>query len=258
MPTSPDPSDDLLRAAEAAYSGLPLAIEDPTDEELATGVRRFSYSEGGWAVNGRARMEGSAAQLLSIEIRPTPPSETVTASLVKAIPVGRITGSIQTLLALDRARRQGAVASETREPEASQSRRGGKPSVTGDLLRELAEAYLSETSEGKPPHPLGRIAERFGRPEETVRTWLARARKEGWLAPGVKGRAGGEPGPRLLAARLTEQLELGPHPADELLDAKISREARRMKLQNEYLAEEAGRPGFWIDGEFHPTQEGGS
>lgn len=232
----PAPKNDLLSAAEAAYSGLPLAIEDPTDDELTSGTRRFSYSGDEWAVSGIARMEGSAAHVLSLEVRAAAPNGFVSASMVKSVPVGRIVGSLQTLLALDKARREGAGDAEAEAPKPESSRRGGKPRVTDEQLRRLAEVYLDETAEGKPARPLSRIAEQFGRPEETVRTWLARARKEGWLAPGVKGRAGGEPGPKLLIARLTDELELGPHPEDEPLSEKMAREGRRMRRQNEGVA----------------------
>lgn len=230
----PAPTDDLLSAAEAAYSGLRLTIEEPTDDELSTGTRRFSHTEGEWSVSGRARLEGNAVRLLGIEVHPASPEGVVTAAMVNRIPVGRIVGSLQTLLALDKARREGPGGPETKQaPKSEKQRHGGKPRVTDEQLRNLAEAYLTETAEGKPARPLARIAEQFGRPEETVRTWLARARKEGWLAPGVKGRAGGEPGPKLLAARLADELELGPHPEDEPLAEKMAREARRMQKQHE-------------------------
>jgi transposase len=48
------------------------------------------------------------------------------------------------------------------------------------------------------------MAARFDRPEGTLRTWVSRARKEGWLGPGSKGRIGAEPGPLLLAWQLEE------------------------------------------------------
>lgn len=196
----PVAENDLLSAAEAAYSGLRLAIEDPTDDELSTGTRRFSYEEDQWAASGQARLVGNAVRLLSIEVQPASPEGAVTASMVNRIPVGRIVGSLQTLLTLDKARREGPGSVEV--PQAPKSpRRGGRPRVTDEQLRALAEEYLAETAEGKPGRPVARIAQKLSKPEETVRTWLARARKEGWLASGVKGRAGGEPGLKLLAAR---------------------------------------------------------
>lgn len=232
----PAPTDDLLNAAEAAFSGLRLTIEDPTDSELAADTRRFSYSTDEWAVSGHARLEGDTVRLLSLEVRSPTSEGTVTASMVNRVPVGRIVGSLQTLLTLDRARREGVGATGAEPPKPEKQRHGGKPRITDEQLRELAEAYLMETAEGKPARPLARIAEHFGRPEETVRTWLARARKEGWLAPGVKGRAGGEPGAKLLAARLADELELGPHPEGEPIMEKIARDGRRMRKINEGIA----------------------
>jgi hypothetical protein len=41
------------------------------------------------------------------------------------------------------------------------------------------------------------MAEEMGRPRHTVRTWVRRAREEGWLGKGIQGKAGGGPGPRL-------------------------------------------------------------
>jgi hypothetical protein len=227
------PKNDLVNAAEAAFSGLPLTIEDPSDNEIATGRRRFSYSEGKWAVHGQAQMEGSAVRLLGIEVRPASPEGVVTAAMVNRIPVGRIVGSLQTLLALDKARRGGAESVKAETPEPKSLRRGGRPRVTDEQLRALAEAYLAETAEGMPARPVARIADQLGRPEETVRTWLARARKEGWLAPGVKGRAGGEPGPRLLVARMADRLGVGPRPEGESLEDRIDRDVQRAQALGE-------------------------
>ena len=76
---------------------------------------------------------------------------------------------------------------------------GGRQPLDDDLLRRVAEAYLRETEPGQPPGAVGRLASEFGRPEETVRGWITRARTRGWLGPSRKGRRGAEPGPRLTA-----------------------------------------------------------
>lgn len=81
----------------------------------------------------------------------------------------------------------------------TQPARSGRQPMSDDFLRSLAVAYLRETTHGKPPGALKRLATEFDRPEETVRTWLARARERGWLGPSRKGRRGAEPGPRLTA-----------------------------------------------------------
>jgi transposase len=36
---------------------------------------------------------------------------------------------------------------------------------------------------------------------KTINNWIARARNEGWLGPAAQGRAGADPGPRLLEAK---------------------------------------------------------
>lgn len=77
---------------------------------------------------------------------------------------------------------------------------GGRRPLDDDLLRRVAEAYLRETAPGQPTGAMARLAAEFERPEETVRSWLARARARGWLGPSRKGRRGAEPGPRLLDA----------------------------------------------------------
>lgn len=74
---------------------------------------------------------------------------------------------------------------------------GGRQLLDDDLMRRIAEAYLRETAPGQPTGALGRLAAEFGRPEETVRSWIARARTRGWLGPSRQGRRGAEPGPRL-------------------------------------------------------------
>lgn len=87
------------------------------------------------------------------------------------------------------------------EPEDMQiPRTSGRTPMTDELLRQVALAFIEETGPGKDKRAIQRMAERFDRPEGTLRTWIARARKEGWLAPGSKGRIGAEPGPKLTAS----------------------------------------------------------
>lgn len=223
MASTPPPTmGDLLKAAERAYQGLPIKFEEPTPQELEAHERRFTYEGPEWAVSGRVRDEEGGPRLLSLEIRPPRPDGAVSAALVRSVPVGKIVGSLQTLLVLDRSYREGVrYGSQSGPPPGHEytplvndppkpRRRGGKPAVSDERLRAVAEAYLAETAPGQPARPLPRLAEKFGSPEETVRTWIARARKEGWLAPGVKGRAGGEPGPKLLAAQLAELEQENP------------------------------------------------
>ncbi len=118
----------------------------------------------------------------------------ITGSLLRRVQVGDI---------LHVARATVARASQDEpqvpvEPAAPpKARSGGRAALSDDLLRQVAVAYLAETAPGRPPGAVRRMAEEFGRPEETVRTWVAKARQAGWLGPSVKGRAGAEPGPLL-------------------------------------------------------------
>lgn len=117
----------------------------------------------------------------------------ITGSLLRRIQVGDILHVARATIA--------AAARGSQEPAelqaAEKARSGGRAGLTDDLLRSVAIAYLAETAPGRPSGAVKRMAQEFGRPEETVRTWIARARKAGWLGPSVKGRAGAEPGPRL-------------------------------------------------------------
>lgn len=74
---------------------------------------------------------------------------------------------------------------------------GGRQPLTDELLRDVALAYLRESAYGQPPGAMKRLAAEYGRPEETLRTWVGRARTRGWLGPSRKGRRGAEPGPLL-------------------------------------------------------------
>lgn len=90
--------------------------------------------------------------------------------------------------------------------------KGGRRPLTDDLLRAVAVAYLRETAYGQPSGALTRLAAEFGRPEETVRTWISRARARGWLGPGMRGCRGAEPGPRLRRATGCDTCHGAPPP----------------------------------------------
>ncbi len=48
--------------------------------------------------------------------------------------------------------------------------------------------------------PVQRLADELGEPSkrQKIASWVARARREGWLTSAVPGRAGADPGPRLI------------------------------------------------------------
>lgn len=80
----------------------------------------------------------------------------------------------------------------------------GRPRLSDELLRDVAIAYLEEQARGR--GVLRRLAERFNRPEPTLRDWVRLARVRQWLGPAPKqGRGGGGPGPRLLTANSEDE-----------------------------------------------------
>jgi hypothetical protein len=80
--------------------------------------------------------------------------------------------------------------------EPSRKRRG-RPGLPESRYREVALAYLELYNSGLRRGIHGELMRRYSAPYQTVRDWVARARKLGYLTPGQPGRAGAEPGPRL-------------------------------------------------------------
>lgn len=201
-------------------AGLAVVVHPPTDDEKAAGTRRFRYEDEAahWAVEGICDDDIAEPRITALSITPLD-GAAITAGLLKNIAIGKIGSVLQFVLMQERIKDGRAflgiephgdlrpenivVTSGNAEVRvidvAPRKHTGGRTPMSDELLRAVAEAYLEETAPDKPPRPMARLAERFERPEETVRTWLARARKAGWLGPGIRGRIGGEPGPRLLA-----------------------------------------------------------
>lgn len=74
--------------------------------------------------------------------------------------------------------------------------RKGRPRRSPAQYRNFAEVFIRCGGSYR------ETSQRLDWPEETVRTWLKAARREGWLAPGHPGRRGApRPGPKLLAYR---------------------------------------------------------
>ena len=201
-------SSELIEAAAAAYTGLPITL----DKQRGKQDRGFSYADdaSGLAVSGHFRVQGSAVKLTSITVTAADGAD-LAAATIRNLPYGRITSSLAALVAREIAGRSGlsaaypdAAATAAAHRLMSKARRGGPPALTDERLWRIAEAYLRETAPGSAPGAVKRLAVELKAPEDTVRTWLARCRKDGWLTASVKGRAGGEPGPRLLMARMQQ------------------------------------------------------
>lgn len=168
------------------------AADQPEGAVVATFECRPASKE--WHAEGDIRRGAQGLVISRIELQAVDPTGNgITASLLRRIQVGDI---------LHLARATTARAAQSEEAPALEyperkTRSGGRSALSDELLRSVAVSYLSETAPGRPAGAVKRMAQEFDRPEETVRSWVARARKAGWLGPSVKGRAGAEPGPRL-------------------------------------------------------------
>jgi hypothetical protein len=178
------------------------AAHDPTPQ-LVTAVRatddanvwQFSsepYGGGEWTARGVAARSPGGLVISALEVVPASSAfNGVTAAMLRKVPVGVILNHVRAEVAR-------LSPTEAEQPQTSKApRKGGRAALSDELLRHVAVAYLGETRPDKPTGALQRLAAEFERPEGTIRTWLAKARSGGWLGPGVKGRAGAEPGPRL-------------------------------------------------------------
>ncbi len=121
----------------------------------------------------------------------SPSPSGVTRELLRDVP-------IRDVIAVARSKAQERQALTTPQSPVSVPTTSGRTEMTDDLLQRVAIAYLEETAPGRERGAIQRMADRFNRPRGTVQTWIKRARKEGWLAPGPPGRMGAEPGPRLI------------------------------------------------------------
>ncbi|MGW2256096.1 hypothetical protein ACWCXH_39060 [Kitasatospora sp. NPDC001660] len=198
----------IEETGEAVAGSLPVRTFYPTDEAASHGVvAHFDYRpDDTWTVFGDLSRGPHGLVISRLEITPAEGSTGVTGGLLRKIPTGEILSAVRLKAAWESAQRDGTRALLGEEPvpglfeegDAAAPQRGGRTPITPDLLRQVAMAYLEETAPGTPSGAMKRMAERFGRPEETVRTWVTRARKDGWLGPGAKGRTGAEPGAKLL------------------------------------------------------------
>lgn len=148
--------------------------------------------ERAWRIEGDVVRSPHGLKITSITVDTDPDSPMeITGTLMRQIPLG-------TLLDYVRGRVSESLSEDL--PEVVPSLQGvpaGRTALTDDFLRDVAISYLRETAPGKPRGATRRLAETYGRPEETIRTWVSRSRKAGWLGPSAKGRAGAERGPRL-------------------------------------------------------------
>lgn len=175
---------------------LGLDISETEDPNHFTFAARPAAKEAdrSWRIHGDVyRTEhGLKVKRIEVDADPAGPAE-VTGTLMRQIPIG-------TLLDYVRGRISATIAKDIPDmPATALAVSAGRTAMTDGFLRDVALSYLRETAPGEPQGATRRLAEAYGRPEQTIRTWIARARKEGWLGPSAKGRAGAEPGPKLRA-----------------------------------------------------------
>lgn len=169
---------------------MPLTVELPSAEEAQAGIAaRFKYRADGVEMAGDVVHSPTGLAVTRIEVRGTSP-QGIKHRLFRALPLGAIIAEVQASLTPP------SLRATERHPLPP-----GRTAMTDDLLQQVAIAYLDESGPGKDRAVIHRLAHRFGRPQGTVRTWVWRARQEGWLGPGTRGRKGAAPGYRLLAAR---------------------------------------------------------
>jgi hypothetical protein len=151
------------------------------------------------------------------------PYSGISSTLLRRIPLGRIVAAAQQTLAARSWETEGVqllpgglLAGHDIPPETrallertnhhAASRRRGRPPLADDLLEQVARAYLEEAPAGA--GLTRRLAGRFGRPEPTVRDWVAAARDRGYLSAARPGRRGAAPGPRLEGRGAGENAEV--------------------------------------------------
>lgn len=198
-------ADAILAARAAAESELPVRLFWPPPGERTLGiVAHFELVTGQVLIKGFVSRGDSGLVIKHVEVTSQLPGG-VTQRTLRETPLAGILKAIRAQVVWQEAAREGTRAflgeepapglfepQDVRIPETS-----GRTPMSDELLRAVALAFIEETGPGKDKRAIQRMAKRFDRPEGTLRTWIARARKEGWLAPGSKGRIGAEPGPKL-------------------------------------------------------------
>jgi hypothetical protein len=198
MDASDTPDGATDSATEARIRVTPPL---PDDNERVTGRFHYEVPEDFVATGVLSRTwRGLAITQLTVEPWGEMDDEPghITSKLLRRIPTGAIIAAAQSA---------GLAGPEAEAvPARIEKRQPGRQPLSDDLLRDIAEAYLRETAPGMPRGSITRLAEQYGKPKPMIARWVMRARGDGWLGPAAPGREGGEPGPRLLAARNPDPL----------------------------------------------------
>lgn len=184
--------EDVVTGAERSGPTIRASLTSSGGDTVATFECEPPSSE--WLASGDVSRKDQGLVISRLEVRPgTNAAGGVTGGMMQKVPVGQILRHVRAELGPD-------AEVSTTLPDIELARRireGGRVSLDDELLRAVAHRYWLYTGPGQPPGAIKRLAADFNRPDETIRTWVARARREGWLGPSVKGRAGAEPGYKL-------------------------------------------------------------
>lgn len=139
------------------------------------------------------------------------PGEGVTPSLLRKVPLPRLIAQVHADLLATAERGDMYSGGDVPTPlwlknlqaltpavPQKDARKGGRPAVSEDLLRQVAVAYLAEQHAGRGLHD--RIADRISQPAKRVPDLIRLARAADLLTPAAPGKRGAAPGPQLLAS----------------------------------------------------------
>ncbi|MCS7007393.1 MAG: hypothetical protein RMM28_09350 [Thermoleophilia bacterium] len=212
---------DAARLGEilTAYSAIPHPVvlgAQPITEHPPLLARFYAYeflgprrasAHAGWFLSGYlVRRPSGDVAIRDLAIEPEQETQIgITTDVLRAISPSQIVAKVRAyldalpdLLALEGAE-DAALADESREVARSTSTRRGRPSFSDPFFEQLARECLKDYAKNG-PGVIPRIARRHNRPEETVRQWIRRATREGWLQPRQPGEPVWLPGPRLARA----------------------------------------------------------
>lgn len=171
--------------------------------------------DGAWKARWVVAKQDGRLVVRSLTIEPTGPATPlggVTANLLRGLSPADLTKAVAGQVGrpepgVHEPEDIGSFAVRTSEVEAARvdpvvddAPKVGRPPLSDEHLAQVAEAYIVELLRGR--GILRRMGERFDRTPEAMRDQVKAARKRGFLTESVKsGRAGAEPGPRLLEMR---------------------------------------------------------
>jgi hypothetical protein len=169
----------------------------------------FECQFGELSVSGEGTLEHAVVIIESVTVASAAPGG-LTTTAFRSVPLGELRADVfRELLAVGRhvvlVDEPGEAQQEGATPPGP-----GRPALADAWYRRVAESYLRALEEGaESPVTAVRaeLAEHLDRPDlsrATVAGWIRKARKGGWLSAAIPGRAGAEPGPRLLEARRKE------------------------------------------------------